>query len=69
MTLLKQIKIDSGTGAVGGVRGTVYCEKFIMIDLTTDAKNNIKKPIIPLSPCIMYMYKYTVWAIPTNTKL
>ncbi len=37
-----------------------------MIDLTTDAKNNIKKrePIIPLSPCIMYMYKYTVWAIP-----
>ena len=41
-----------------------------MIDLTTDAKNNIKKrePIIPLSPCFMYMYmymyKYTVWAIP-----
>ena len=37
-----------------------------MIDLTTDAKNNIKKrePVIPLSPCIMYMYKYTVWAIP-----
>ena len=39
-----------------------------MIDLTTDAKNNIKKrePIIPLSPCIMY--KYTVWAIPKEKK-
>ncbi len=43
---------DSGTGVAGGVGG-VYCEKFVMIDLTADAESNIKKwEPIPLSPCI-----------------
>ena len=41
--------------------GTVYCEKFVMIALTTDAENNIKKTRAnntPLTLYYVYVYVY-----------